>query len=1561
MKTRKTLSKVLAMVLCAMMLMSVIPMSVFAEIENYNKDYQSETHTVFKHTEQTLAPGVTNYTNYAYAKDGKQMVYYVTTADLTRDDVVAQVAYKDMQNDVYGMDKLSNMVACANEKYSDPTNPQFISEYYTVVSACNGDGYNMTTGEPSGVFIMGGNVKKDWNKSSNPVFLAILNDGTAVIDNTQEAWDACKEAGIQEAIDVFGSTLVWDGKDVTANASGSYNTDRHSRTMVGITADGKLVICVLDGRQEPFSCGGTMHELAQIMLEAGCVRAFNLDGGGSTTFIAKNEGSNECTIQNRPSDGSERSISNGIIIASTAVPSNVFDHVSMVAEDEYLTVGSSTNVTVTGVSPAGTSAEIPAEVTYEVENGTYESGILTATATGDVVLTAKLGDNTVGSVTIHCVVPEAIKFASDTITVPFGKTATLEMIATYGLNEVVTNANNFTFTLENEAAGTISGLSFTACEEAAGVTGTTITAQFAGSELTAEATLAFGKGSEVLFDFEDGTTNGFKTGYIKYNYYLPNSTTFVADAENGKVHRGDYSLGVNIDYSNSQESGYMMTALYRLSAEGEEGDRPLVGAQRVGMWVYIPDEYVGLWARWVLYPISAVDEEGNVTIASDSITSNTMDDTAGGTGVVYSFNESGWHYLSCDFSSYKGAMWLDGYYCVQFYISDRDGASYDYYAKENPNINGNFTIYIDDITVDYSSVVEDREAPIFSNVNYATHGMSDAAVLKDGANISYNTVDFSAFVAENTAKANATGLDASTAKAYVDGNEVACTYKNGSIAMDYSVVLSAGQHTIKFSICDKQGNYASIIRKVNITSGEQVGVKVVPHNTALDRILFGSLYYVDVVATDIANVQTVTTTLNLDSMNEWELDHMEVAEGFEVTYTYDAPDKILYLTITKTGETSLNGEQALVSIPVRVWELKNVGSKIGGSTEVLTEGNKYTYAWFKSQNEYWWVAVNVRVQQGAVTLTDGTTDTFTGENVFCDTEAWAIQKFMVETQEGKDYKAAWNGGHIHTAAAIEDKAPTCTEAGYTGRTFCEVCNSVVDWGTTVPATGHSYEFVDGVLKCMSCGELFSGEYADGKTYVNGVVVANGWMDESYYRDGVKLTGLQEIDGYYYDFGNDGICAGKAKLSGFYYDEAEGKYMYFAAGQKVTGEVNAFPTAYFFDENGYAISGDVEIWGYTCTFSEKGEFISSTDASVVDAGFSGTNLNYVLLSDGTLKVGGEGVMKDYTANGNYPMWIIKNEPTAVTSLVIGNGITHIGRFGFYRNQYLRSVSFEEGSNLKSIGWGAFGHCWRLGGITLPASLEVLEEYAFYECGELKYVNVEAGSKLHTIKHTAFRHAIKLEIVFIPDSVVNLSANIFYKANPDLVLNVVAGSIAEEYARNNNIKYVTREGIVTLVDSGVSDDAISWEFYSNGELKIIGNGAMANFNSYRDTPWFKYANNIKTITIGKNVTAIGNNAFAYYYQNVTEIVFEEGSVLTRVGVLSFMNVPKVESIVLPDSVTYIGSHAFSDCFALESIYVPQGVTFIHALAFRKCSDIVLNVVAGSYAEDYARANNIAYAVR
>ena len=1105
MNKSKTPKKILALVLCVMMFISIIPMSVFAAVGNYNKDYVSDTHDVFKHTESTLAPGVEQYINYAYAKDGKQMVYYVATADITRDDVFVQTSYlKQHENGVMGMDKLTNQIAYANQKYSNPEDEHFISEYYNVVAGVNASFYNMTTGQPIGITFIDG---VSFGTSSYDNFFAILKDGkTAVIDYAKNLGNYVDENGESTIWQAAAGSqwLVRDGKDVTASASGSYNTQRHSRTCVGITADGKVVMMVLDGRQEPFSCGGSMHELAQIMLEAGCVAAVNLDGGGSTTYASRPEGSDKVEVINRPSDGSERSISSGLIIASTAVPSNTFDRVTMNAEDEYVTVGTSTKVTVAGVSPSGSSAEIPADIAYTVVNGTYENGVLTATAVGDVVLTATYNGKEVGSVTIHAVVPEKLVFNSSEMTVPFGKTITLALTATYGLNEVKIKASDILFTLENDGIGTIDGFDFTAGDGS--VTESSITATFTGTEITATSTIKLGKGSEIIFDFEDGDTSMFDLGYVAYNYVLPDGRVYPVTAANGKVHSGNGAMALDINYGNSLESGYMMTAL-----EYKGGEKKFENATKLGMWIYISDEDVSTWIRYTIYPL-VLNDKGEYVRASDSITNTLCDGVASTTGFVNQYQEPGWHYLSIDLSKYKGLDLIDSY-ILQFYISDRDGKDYGYYYNQHKSYNGRYVMYVDDITVDYSDAVDDREAPVFGDVTYATGSMSDAAVL-NGQTVSENVLSFGVKVADNTKKNNFTGLNIATAKAYIDGVETACTYKDGVMSLS-DVALADGMHHVKFSICDNQGNYASVIRTIDVqaNSGKST-VKVVAHDPTLDKILLGSVWYADIVATDIEKVQSVTVDIDLNNMSKWELDHMEVATGFTAEYSIQDDENIATITITRTGENTQVGEVALASLPIRTWELKMGYTYTSGTKKGSTA---FTYAQFKSMKEFWPIDISMEIDRGIVTFIDGTTDTFSGEGPQVDTEMYKMAKDMISTTEGKAYYDAWNGGHIHTAHAISDKAATCTEAGYTGRTFCEVCNSVVDWGTTVPATGHSYALVDGVLKCTVCGDLFTGTWTDGKEYKDGIFVRNYILvDGIYYtyENGVQggvYTGLVQVD------------------------------------------------------------------------------------------------------------------------------------------------------------------------------------------------------------------------------------------------------------------------------------------------------------------------------------------------------------------------------------------------------------------------------------------------------------------
>ena len=277
-------------------------------------------YSVFSSDTTTVAPGVTQTINYALTKDDKQIVYYIATADISRNDVSIFANYHaNDPSQGWAMSRVSDQMAAAQKRHSDPSDTANYVEHYNAVVGVNADFYNMTTGAPGGALVMEG---VEYHGVASENFFAILKDGTAMIGSPSDY--AAYQDQIQEA--VGGSVyLVKDGKSVVDSSADYYNS-RHSRTCVGITAEGKVVLMVLDGRQEPFSAGGSAEELAQIMLDAGCVTAINLDGGGSTTFVAKQEGSDTLTVVNRPSDGYERSVSSSLMVVSTAPVSTEFDH-----------------------------------------------------------------------------------------------------------------------------------------------------------------------------------------------------------------------------------------------------------------------------------------------------------------------------------------------------------------------------------------------------------------------------------------------------------------------------------------------------------------------------------------------------------------------------------------------------------------------------------------------------------------------------------------------------------------------------------------------------------------------------------------------------------------------------------------------------------------------------------------------------------------------------------------------------------------------------------------------------------------------------------------------------------------------------------------------------------------------------------------------------------------------------------------------------------------------------------------------------------------------------------
>ena len=91
-----------------------------------------------------------------------------------------------------------------------------------------------------------------------------------------------------------------------------------------------------------------------------------------------------------------------------------------------------------------------------------------------------------------------------------------------------------------------------------------------------------------------------------------------------------------------------------------------------------------------------------------------------------------------------------------------------------------------------------------------------------------------------------------------------------------------------------------------------------------------------------------------------------------------------------------------------------------------------------------------------------------------------------------------------------------------------------------------------------------------------------------------------------------------------------------------------------------------------------------------------------------------------------------------------------------------------------------------------------------------------------------------------------------------------------------------------------------------------------------------------------------------------VYEIPGGIKRIEAYAFYLHP-FTSVIIPDSVTYIGHSSFSECENLKEVIIPESVTEIEADAFRDCSDdLVIKAPAGSAAEKYCEENEIKFEV-
>jgi len=1096
----KKKSRVVAIAVASVLLLSTIPMTAFASIANWstsNVTYNQDTfgtngyYNVISKKDYTLVPGAATETEMVLNNSSgtRRQVLHIIEVDPSNPDVSIVPGY-------YNIDKLANNPADSSAyKAAGVTD---VADYYDttlgyqVVGAMNTD-LDYTDNAPR-VLVYNGQILSGYAGASAPssVLYVWNNDGEIscqVTDYKKSEMEAgVKNGTLLHAISVSFAMTVKNGELVSKNVERV--TSAAARSMVGVKEDGTLVIVMNDGRGANNSVGLCSYELGESMLALGCKWAANCDGGGSSSFVSRRVGEEDLVCRCIPCDGAERPTKSSIIITSNVAPTGVLDNVNIDAEYDYFAPSTTYTFDAKAIDTHGYSMGMPSNAVWTLSDetfGTISNGTFVSNGkTGEVDIQVEVNDTIVGTKTINVANPTTLNFAQSSTVLPYGKSTTLSFVSQIGESEVYLDESSFKFELSNPNAGTLDGFVFTATKNES-VESTNITAEYLPTGANYIYSIEFGKGSEIVWDFEDGKLGGFMSQDDAEQWQKDNGVSafsalygggnistcisekvFIGTKENGgKVHNGEKSLGLTIDMTQVDFNNWVYANIYNV--EGIKVLRDTANgnnATTFGMWVYIPKGF------------RTEENLGSIAIRFDFMAGKDKDHLVR-TNFNGAYNgknvnalteadipENRWIYVTTSLTGFNYVRTEDPTNGAEGYSPDLARM----YVK--PSVAQKLTYYFDDFTIDYSSAVDDRVPPVISNPEYAPADTNIS--FTDGVEITDISAGFTAYVSDDNS-----GIDASTGAIYVDGNKIGTTKVTGNMIHCDAVSMGVGEHKVKFEIADKLGNYTTLTRTIvsNSTNHQmkyRTRIELDGHNDSGETPLPGSIYYIDVCNNYSEPLGTAKFTLSLNTANDWILDAIEAKEGYNVSYDVNEcnPNEV---TFTVSSSKMNSNKVVMFSIPVRVFNPLLTNGTSDGTTVNVSGKN------FKAP-------LSVEMTSCLVNGAYGNYDKFSVSE---------LDAVRIITR------------HNHTANKIDDKPATVTEAGYTGRTYCDECQSVVDWGEILKPTGHHYAIVDGQFVCQDedCGEVY--EAGTGLFEMN---------NHTYYAiAGNLMTDWQEIDGQWYYF------------------------------------------------------------------------------------------------------------------------------------------------------------------------------------------------------------------------------------------------------------------------------------------------------------------------------------------------------------------------------------------------------------------------------------------------------------
>lgn len=231
------------------------------------------------------------------------------------------------------------------------------------------------------------------------------------------------------------------------------------RTAIGQRADGSLVFYTVDGRKSGHSVGASLTQVAERLVELGCVTALSLDGGGSTTVCVTAPDTTAARVHNVPSDGVERAVTNHVFLVSNAKRSGQVDHIYLRAENERALPRGKVALRAAAIDTM--YLPMDAAVTLTSDGGSIEGNVLTLPESGTVTVTGEYGYKTAQTAVTVVETPDEIRLFHDgravtELTLSPNDELSLEAVAYWNHLPIAGGSECFEWTLTQEL-GSIEG------------------------------------------------------------------------------------------------------------------------------------------------------------------------------------------------------------------------------------------------------------------------------------------------------------------------------------------------------------------------------------------------------------------------------------------------------------------------------------------------------------------------------------------------------------------------------------------------------------------------------------------------------------------------------------------------------------------------------------------------------------------------------------------------------------------------------------------------------------------------------------------------------------------------------------------------------------------------------------------------------------------------------------------------------------------------------------------------------------------------------------------------